>query len=166
MSMFAGANVINHATGWLEGGLVTGYEKTIIDADLCGKLASFFEGIDLSPNAQAMEAILEVDPGAHFLSSAHTILEQRTHNRISVRRSTNQWSADGALDTAERANKRWKQLLAEYEVPALIRPSTRRYRSSMPTAKQACPISTISKWNRASRPLYPASFFLMRWNHG
>ncbi len=54
MSMFAGANVINHATGWLEGGLVTGFEKTMLDADVCGKLARFFDGIDLSENAQAM----------------------------------------------------------------------------------------------------------------
>ena len=57
MSLFAGANVINHATGWLEGGLVTSFEKTMMDADLCGKLCRFFEGIDLSENAQAMDAI-------------------------------------------------------------------------------------------------------------
>ena len=72
MALFAGANVINHATGWLEGGLVTGFEKTIIDADLCGKLCRFFEGIDLSENAQAMAAIADTGPGAHFLGSDHT----------------------------------------------------------------------------------------------
>lgn len=48
MSMFAGANLINHATGWLEGGLVTSFEKTIIDHDLCGKVAHFFDGVDMS----------------------------------------------------------------------------------------------------------------------
>ena len=80
MAMMAGANFINHATGWLEGGLVTSYEKTILtsyektilDADLCGKAASLFEGVDLSENAQAMDAIAEVGPGRHFLASAHT----------------------------------------------------------------------------------------------
>jgi len=61
--MFAGANVVNHATGWLEGGLVTSFEKTIIDADLCGKVCRFFEGIDLSENAQAMDAIAATGPG-------------------------------------------------------------------------------------------------------
>ena len=71
MSMFAGANVINHATGWLEGGLVTGFEKTMLDADVCGKLARFFDGIDLSENAQAMGAIAETGPGKHFLGSDH-----------------------------------------------------------------------------------------------
>jgi trimethylamine--corrinoid protein Co-methyltransferase len=122
MSMFAGANVINHATGWLEGGLVTGYEKTIIDADLCGKVASFFDGIDLSPNAQAMEAIMEVGPGAHFLSSAHTqsnFLSAFYQSSISDNNSFEQWSAEGALDAAQRANKRWKQLLEEYVDPGL-----------------------------------------------
>ena len=62
MAMLAGANFINHATGWLEGGLVTGYEKTILDGDLCGKVASLFEGVDLSENGQAMDAIREVGP--------------------------------------------------------------------------------------------------------
>ena len=72
MAMFAGVNLINHATGWLEGGLVTSYEKTMIDADLCGKVARFFDGIDLSENAQAMDAIAQTGPGQHFLGSDHT----------------------------------------------------------------------------------------------
>ena len=44
----------------------------VLDADLCGKVASLFEGVDLSENGQAMEAIRETGPGAHFLGSAHT----------------------------------------------------------------------------------------------
>ena len=72
MSLFAGANIINHATGWLEGGLVTSFEKTMMDADICGKVARFFDGIDLSDNAQAMSAIADTGPGQHFLGSEHT----------------------------------------------------------------------------------------------
>jgi trimethylamine---corrinoid protein Co-methyltransferase len=122
MSMFAGANVINHATGWLEGGLVTGYEKTIIDADLCGKVASLFEGIDLSDNAQAMDAIREVGPGSHFLGSAHTqanFLSAFFRPAVSDNNSFEQWSAEGGLDAAQRANREWKRLLATYEDPGL-----------------------------------------------
>ena len=122
MSMLAGANVINHATGWLEGGLTTGYEKTIIDADLCGKVARLFDGIDLSLNGQAMEAIEAVGPGAHFLGSAHTqsnFLSAFYRSSISDNNSFEQWLAEGGLDTAQRANRQWKRLLEEYADPGL-----------------------------------------------
>ncbi|MBT3556675.1 MAG: trimethylamine methyltransferase family protein [Rhodospirillales bacterium] len=122
MSVLAGANFINHATGWLEGGLVNGLEKTIIDADLCGNIAAFAEGIDLSDNAQAMDAIREVGPGNHFLGSAHTQENFKTafyRPQVADANSYEQWQADGELDAAQRANKRWKQLLEEYEQPPL-----------------------------------------------
>jgi trimethylamine---corrinoid protein Co-methyltransferase len=122
MSVLAGANFVNHATGWLEGGLVNGFEKTIIDADLCGNIASFAEGIDLSDNAQAMDAIREVGPGDHFLGSTHTQENFKTafyRPQVSDANSFEQWQAEGELDTAQRANTRWKELLNQYEEPAL-----------------------------------------------
>jgi trimethylamine--corrinoid protein Co-methyltransferase len=122
MAVLAGANFINHATGWLEGGLCTGFEKTIIDADLCGKLIEFCKGIDLSDNAQAMEAIAEVGPGSHFLSSAHTLNNfESAYYRSSIgdANSFEQWQSEGSLQTAQRANRIWKQLLDDYEQPPI-----------------------------------------------
>lgn len=122
MAMFAGAHVINHATGWLEGGLVTGFEKTMMDADLCGKLMRFFEGIDLSENAQAMGAIAATGPGQHFLGSDHTqanFLTALFRPETPDNTSFEQWQAAGSLDTAARANKLWKAHLEAYEDPGL-----------------------------------------------
>ena len=122
MAVLAGANFINHATGWLEGGLCTGFEKTIIDADLCGKLIQFCQGIDLSDNAQAMEAIAEVGPGNHFLSSAHTLKNFETafySSSVADANSFEQWQGEGSLPTAQRANKVWKGLLEAYQQPAI-----------------------------------------------
>ena len=122
MSMFAGANLINHATGWLEGGLVTSYEKTIIDADLCGKVARFFEGIDLSENAQAMSAIAATGPGQHFLGSDHTRLNFMSalfRPLTPDNNSFEQWQAEGGKDAATRANALWKKQLEQYEDPGL-----------------------------------------------
>ena len=122
MSMFAGANLINHATGWLEGGLVTGFEKTILDHDLCGKVARFFEGIDLSENAQAMEAIAATGPGQHFLGSEHT---QQNFMAALFRpwtpdnNSFEQWKAGGETDASVRANTIWKRQLESYEDPGI-----------------------------------------------
>ena len=122
MSMFAGANLINHATGWLEGGLVTGYEKTMLDADICGKVARFFDGIDLSENAQAMDAITSTGPGQHFLGSDHTqanFMSAFFRPDTPDNNSYEQWSADGELDSATRANALWKRRLEEYVDPGL-----------------------------------------------
>ena len=122
MAVLAGANFINHATGWLEGGLVTGYEKTIMDADLCGKIIDFCQGIDLSSEAQAMEAIAEVGPGAHFLSSRHTLANYEHafyRSNVADNNSFEQWNAEGGQDAAQRANKIWKEYLHNYEQPTL-----------------------------------------------
>ncbi len=122
MSMFAGANLINHATGWLEGGLVTSFEKTIIDADLCGKVGRFFEGIDLSENAQAMGAIAETGPGQHFLGSGHTRLNFMSalfRPLTPDNNSFEQWQAEGGKDASQRANGLWKKQLERYEDPGL-----------------------------------------------
>ena len=122
MAVLAGANFINHATGWLEGGLVTGYEKTIMDADLCGKIIDFCQGIELSSEAQAMEAIAEVGPGAHFLSSKHTLSNYEDafyQSSVADNNSFEQWSAEGAMDAAQRANLLWKDHLKNYREPTL-----------------------------------------------
>ena len=122
MSLFAGANIINHATGWLEGGLVTSFEKTMMDADLCGKLCRFFEGIDLSENAQAMDAIAATGPGQHFLGSDHTqanFLTALFRPDLADNNSYEQWSADGGLDMTQRANALWKERLDHYQDPGL-----------------------------------------------
>lgn len=122
LAMLAGANVVNHATGWLEGGLVTSFEKTVLDADLCGKFGSLFGGVDLSENAQAMDAIAEVGPGNHFLGSAHTqanFLSAFFAPRICDNGSYEQWLAEGEQDAAQRANVEWKYLLENYVDPGL-----------------------------------------------
>ena len=122
MAVMAGAHFINHATGWLEGGLVTGYEKTIIDADLCGKMVNFAEGIDLSAEAQALDAVFETGPGAHYLDGSHTLAHfERAFFRAEAadNNSFEQWSEAGGKDAAERANAIWKQRLADYEEPTM-----------------------------------------------
>lgn len=122
MSFLAGANFINHAGGWLEGGLVAGFEKAVLDGDLCGKIIAFAAGMDLSEKAQAFEAIREVGPGSHFLGSSHTMAHFETaffRPAVADANSYEQWLSEGGRDAAQRANRRWKQLLSEYEEPVL-----------------------------------------------
>ena len=121
-AMMGGVNFMLHAAGWLEGGLAMGYEKFVIDADQCGLMARFVDGVDLSENGQAMDAIREVGPGQHFLGTAHTYANFETafaRSEVANNDSFEKWEEAGSLDAAQRANGIWKQVLADYEAPAI-----------------------------------------------
>lgn len=118
----AGVNFMLHAAGWLEGGLAMGYEKFIMDADQINMLAVLLGGIDMSENGQAMDALREVGPGAHFLGAEHTLANFETAfclSSVADNNSYEQWQMDGSLDAAQRANRIWKSMLETYVPPAL-----------------------------------------------
>jgi trimethylamine--corrinoid protein Co-methyltransferase len=121
-TLLGGVNFVLHAAGWLEGGLVSGYEKFIIDADQLTMFQRFAEGVDFSENGQALDAIREVGPGSHFLGCAHTQANFETafwRSAIADNNSFEQWRDDGGKDAAQRANETWKRMLREYEAPPL-----------------------------------------------
>lgn len=121
-TVMAGVHFVLHAAGWLEGGLTIGYEKFVLDEDQLGMMATFARGLDLSENGQALDAIVENPPGQHFLGSAHTLANFETafyRSTTADNSSFEQWTEDGALDAARRANGLWKRRLAEYEPPPL-----------------------------------------------
>ena len=93
-----------------------------MDADQCGMMQVMCEGFDLTENGQAMDAIREVGPGSHFLGCAHTQANFETafyRSPVADNNSFEQWEAEGALDTAQRANTLWKKWLRDYEAPPL-----------------------------------------------
>ncbi|MEQ8604272.1 MAG: trimethylamine methyltransferase family protein [Marivibrio sp.] len=117
-----GVNFMLHTAGWLEGGLVMGYEKFVMDADQAAMIGRLLAGPDMSENGQAMDAIFEVGPGQHYLGCAHT---QRNfedafyRSPLADNNSFEQWDAEGGLDMTARANAYWKKLLQQYEAPAI-----------------------------------------------
>ena len=118
----AGVNFVLHAAGWLEGGLASSYEKLVMDADQLGMMQVFANGVDLSENAQALDAVREVGPGAHYLGCDHTQNNFKTafyRSNIADNNSFEQWEMEGSLDAVGRANKLWKRMLDEYQAPAL-----------------------------------------------
>jgi trimethylamine--corrinoid protein Co-methyltransferase len=117
-----GVNFVLHVAGWLEGGLAMGYEKFVMDVDQAGMMHTLLEGVDLSPNGQAMDAIREVGPGKHFLGCAHTQANFETafyRSPLADNNSFEQWEAEGSPDMTKRANALWKKQLAEYVAPPL-----------------------------------------------
>jgi trimethylamine--corrinoid protein Co-methyltransferase len=121
-ALLGGANFILHAAGWLEGGLVMGYEKFVIDADHLGMMHVFLRGLALDDNAFALDAFREVGPGKHFLGCAHTMANYLTafyDPELADNNSFEQWRDAGEQDIQARAHARWKEMLAAYEPPPI-----------------------------------------------
>ncbi len=119
-TVMGGVNFVLHAAGWLEGGLAIGYEKFVLDHDQLGMMTTFVRGLDMSENAQAMSAFRENEPGQHFLGTGHTLANFETafyRSDTADNSSYEQWSEEGGLDAAQRANALWKRRLADYEAP-------------------------------------------------
>jgi len=118
----AGVNFVLHTAGWLEGGLAMGYEKFVMDVDQAGMMQTLLQGVDMSDNGQAMDALREVGPGKHFLGCNHTQTNFESaffRSPLTDNNSYEQWEAEGSKDLTQRANAYWKRQLAEYEAPSL-----------------------------------------------
>jgi trimethylamine--corrinoid protein Co-methyltransferase len=145
-TMLGGVNFVLHAAGWLEGGLAFGYEKFVMDVDQCGMWHAFAKGVDLSPNGQALDAILENGPGQHFLGAAHTLANfENAFYRSSVadNNSFEQWEAEGAKDAEVRANAVWKRMLREYEPPTIDEAKDEELREWIERKKASFPDSNV-----------------------
>lgn len=121
-AFLAGANVVLHTAGWLEGGLVASFEKLIVDLDIVRTLRAEFTPITVDDEALAFGAHDEVRHGGHFLGAAHTMERFRDcfyRPDLATTENFQRWSADGARDAASRASARYRELLEAYEPPAL-----------------------------------------------
>lgn len=121
-AMQGGVNFMLHAAGWLEGGLVSSFEKFIMDCDQLAAQQKMAAGIDMSENGQAMEAIREVGPGSHYLGCAHTQANFESAfyaSNVADNNSFEQWEVEGELRTEQRANKVARSWLDAYEAPPL-----------------------------------------------
>ncbi len=122
-TMLAGANFVLHSAGWLEGGLCTGFEKLIMDADRLGSYQKVLnQGLDTSDDAFARDAYEEVDAGGHFLGCAHTMRNYQTafyEPKLSDSENVESWEEGGSKDMRRRAYERWNQMLNEYQPPAM-----------------------------------------------
>ncbi|MDJ1465618.1 trimethylamine methyltransferase family protein [Nitratireductor sp. GZWM139] len=121
-TVMSGTNFVLHAAGWLEGGLVSSYEKFMMDIDQLGMQQRFCEPLDVSENGQAMDAIREVGPGSHYLGCAHTQANfQAAFYRSSIadNNSYEQWAAEGEKAAHQRANQLARNWLEAYEAPPL-----------------------------------------------
>lgn len=121
-TFLAGANWVMHSAGWLEGGLVSSYEKFIIDVELLRMLQHEFQPLEIDEASLAFDAHLEVGHGGHFLGAAHTMERFRTcfyRPLLSSSDNYERWLRTGAHDAAARAAEICRTTLAQYQPPPM-----------------------------------------------
>ena len=130
-TFLAGANWVMHSAGWLEGGLVAGFEKFIVDIELLQMMQAEFTPLEIDEASLAFGAHEEVGAGGHFLGAMHTMERFRTcfyRPLLSSSENYERWIAQRRQRRRGAAPRRstrtsWR--------PTSSRPSTRRSAQEM-----------------------------------
>jgi trimethylamine---corrinoid protein Co-methyltransferase len=121
-TFLAGTNYVMHSAGWLEGGLVSCYEKFIIDIEILRMLRHEFTPLEVDEESLAFGAHEEVGAGGHFLGAMHTLERFRDcfyRPLLSSTENFDRWQRNGGHDAAQRAAEIWRKTLEEYEQPPI-----------------------------------------------
>jgi len=121
-TFLAGTNFVMHAAGWLEGGLVSCYEKFIMDIELLKMMQVEFTPLQIDEDSLAFGAHEEVGHGGHFLGAAHTMERFREcfyRPMLSSSKNFERWKRDGSLDASARALELSEKTLDAYEPPPM-----------------------------------------------
>ncbi|MCQ0971263.1 trimethylamine methyltransferase family protein [Paracoccus sp. TK19116] len=120
----SGSNLVYHAAGWLEGGLIASPEKFVLDCEVLQMIQRYMEPslTATGPDEIALDAIAEVGSGGHYFGCAHTQVryEQAFYAPIaSDWRNFEAWEAAGAEDSIARAHRIANALIEGFEPPPM-----------------------------------------------
>jgi trimethylamine--corrinoid protein Co-methyltransferase len=111
------SHLINHAAGWLEGGLSASLEKIVVDAEMLRNWARDAEAGRVQRGRPRGGCHQGIDRGRAFLRLAHTIARYENafyRPLLSDWSNFENWTDAGARNATERATGIWKKLLGSY----------------------------------------------------
>ncbi len=120
--LMAGATVIIHSAGWIEGGLSVSYEKLITDAEVLNMVAELCAGAQAGDAEIGLDALEEVEPSGHFFAAAQTMARYQTEFYepiVHEYANFGTWTEKGAKDASTRARDVWQGILANPTGPNL-----------------------------------------------
>lgn len=118
----AGANLMLHAGGWDEAGLVCCMGKFVADAEQNLLIAKYAQGVDFDHFDEALEAVSRIGPGGHYLGDAFTLKHFREAfiaPELLDYLLHEQWKAKGEKPMDQRCREKAAEILAEYEPPQI-----------------------------------------------
>ncbi|KUJ80342.1 trimethylamine methyltransferase [Ruegeria marisrubri] len=124
--LMAGATVIIHSAGWLEGGLTVSFEKLVCDAEVLNMVAELCAGAQAGRAEIGFDtALREVEPGGHFFATSQTMERYTTEfyePHLHDYANFGTWAERGSVDANHRATAVWRDILANFEPPAQDQP--------------------------------------------
>lgn len=120
----AGAQMVYHAAGWLEGGLIASPEKFVMDCEILQHIQRYMDPAltATGPDEIAVDAIKEVGDQGHFFGIQHTQDRYTTafyQPFLSDWRNFEAWEAAGSVWTAQRAHQTFQDIIASFEAPPM-----------------------------------------------
>jgi trimethylamine--corrinoid protein Co-methyltransferase len=112
--LMAGATIIIHSAGWLEGGLTVSYEKMITDVEVLQMVAEICAKTSADDAEIALDALTEVGPGGHFFGASHTMQRYQTEfyePLVADWSNFGTWTERGEQTASQRATGIWKSIL-------------------------------------------------------
>jgi trimethylamine--corrinoid protein Co-methyltransferase len=117
--LLAGATVIIHSAGWLEGGLTVSYEKIVTDVEVLNMVAELCAGNKAGPDEIGLaNALAHVQPSGHFFAAPQTMERYTTEFYQPIVHdyaNFGTWTERGARDATMRATDVWQAILAQPE---------------------------------------------------
>lgn len=113
-AVLAGATVIIHGAGWLEGGLTVSFEKIITDLEVLQTFAELCVPTPAEKADIALDALREVPPGGHFFGAAHTMERYQTafyQPLVADWSNFGTWMERGSKSASERATAIWQSIV-------------------------------------------------------
>lgn len=120
--IMAGTNFVLSTTGYLESAMCQSYAKWVLDSEQLELMYRLGSGVSFDGLDEVLDSMRSVPAGGHHLGTEHTLANfQTAFSMPEMMNSDNyeQWLADGSQSAEERAAARCRQMLDEYEEPAL-----------------------------------------------
>ncbi len=120
--LMAGATIVIHSAGWLEGGLSVSYEKLVTDAEVLNMVAELCAGAQAGTAEIGLDAIAETPPGGHFFAAAQTMARYQTEFYEPIVHdyaNFGTWTERGGKDASMRARDVWQGIIANPARPPI-----------------------------------------------
>jgi trimethylamine--corrinoid protein Co-methyltransferase len=112
----AGANLI-HDLGYLDAGLLYSFVQLVLCDEIVDWITYWQRGIDVSPQALAVDLIAHLGPGGQYLDTDHTLghYRQRWYPQLFERNTFSGWQDRGSKSMSQRAAERVDRILEEHQ---------------------------------------------------
>jgi trimethylamine--corrinoid protein Co-methyltransferase len=116
LSALSGGNLI-HDVGYVESGLTSSYDMLVAMDEVAGFVKRVLSGIEVDPDALALDVINQVGPGGEYVTHTHTYRHFRENwaPKLLDRNNYSTWKERGGLTLRDRVHRKVLSILDSHE---------------------------------------------------